>query len=167
MIFSHTSLHIICQIFPALRLLFFPNFPCPHLFKALHLFFLPNFPGPMFIPCPTSTSFQNLLKNNLSRFIWCRETKQYKRKKLQLIELLNPATALTLIHWMYFKNISSNVWPRPDQQGQKIKVLFSTSQPARKKLALAAGSSAGLYFIEEAYVFTQMFDPDQTNKARK
>ena len=27
--FSHTSLHIICQIFPALWLFFFPNFPCP------------------------------------------------------------------------------------------------------------------------------------------
>ena len=27
--FSHTSLHIICQIFPALWLFVFPNFPCP------------------------------------------------------------------------------------------------------------------------------------------
>ena len=27
--FPHISLHIFCQIFPALRLFFFPNFPGP------------------------------------------------------------------------------------------------------------------------------------------
>ena len=42
---------------------------------------------------------------------------------------------------MYFKNRSLNVWPRPDQQGKKIKVLFSKGRLISKANCPAVNSS--------------------------
>ena len=49
--FPHKFAHYFSQMFPALRLFFFPNFPGPTYIQ-----------GPMLIPCPTSITDSRVVK---------------------------------------------------------------------------------------------------------
>ena len=50
--FYHTSLHMICQIFPALRSFFFPNFPCPTFIQGPTFIFFAKFSRPYVYSLP-------------------------------------------------------------------------------------------------------------------